>query len=122
MRLYAKLWDRRLRLNIKLEERQKGFVPTDRCFENVKSFQETIKQQRKKGKECNIVFIDLAKAFNTVSHKSIEKVLKRKGILEQVKKTITVMYSRAMTRISVGGKITRQIKGFGRTFCKFQTI
>ena len=51
MRLYAKLWHKMLRRNITLNERQKGFVPVDGCYENVKILQQVIKQQRKKRKE-----------------------------------------------------------------------
>ena len=36
----------------------------DGCFENVKILQQVIKQQTKKRKEDNIVFLDLAKAFD----------------------------------------------------------
>ena len=80
MRLYVKVWDKRLQANIKLDGRQKGFAPVDGCFENVKIFQNIIKQQRKKRKEYNIVFLDLAKAFDLVSHQPIRKGLARKGI------------------------------------------
>lgn len=67
MRLYVKIWDQRLRSNIKLDERQKGFVPIDGCYQHVKILQQIIKQQRKHRREYNIVFLDLAKAFNAVS-------------------------------------------------------
>ena len=109
IRLYAKLWDKRLTKNIMLDERQKGFVPVDGCFENVKIIQQIVKQQRGNRKEYNLVFIDLAKAFNTVSHLSIEKGLKRKGIPEQVRETILTMYKDASTKLSVGGKTMRKI-------------
>ena len=51
--------------NITLDERQKGFVLVDGCFENVKILQQVIKEQRKKRKEYKEVFLDLAKAFDT---------------------------------------------------------
>ena len=44
MRLYAKVWDKRLRANVKLDDRQKDFVPVDGCFKNVKILQNIIKQ------------------------------------------------------------------------------
>lgn len=111
MRLYAKLWDKRLRQNITLDEKEKGFVPVHGCFENKKILQQVIKGQRKKQKEYNIVFLDLRKAFDTVSHNSIEKGLKRKGIPDKVRRTILEMYENASrTRIRVGGKPTREIK------------
>lgn len=56
MRLYAKLWDKWLRQNITLDEREKGFVLVDGCFENVKVLQHVMKQQRKRRKEYNSVF------------------------------------------------------------------
>lgn len=84
MRLYGKIWDKRLRKKILFDERQKGFVPVDGCFGNVQTLQQMIKSQRQRKKEYNIVFIDLAKAFSTVSHKSITIGLKGKGIPEQV--------------------------------------
>lgn len=65
MWLYAKLWDKRLMQNITLDERQKGFVLVDGCFENIKILQQVIKEQRKKRKEYKVVFLDLAKAFDT---------------------------------------------------------
>ena len=64
MRLYAKLWDKRLRKNIKLDERQKGFLPVDGCFENVQILKEIIKQQRKKRREYNLVFIEYCERIN----------------------------------------------------------
>ena len=60
MRVYAKLWDKRLRQHVTLDERQKGFVPVNGCYENVKILQEIVKQQRKRRREYNLVFIDLA--------------------------------------------------------------
>ena len=68
IRVYAKLWDKRLKQHVTLDERQKGFVPVNGCYENVKILQEIVKQQRKRCREYNLVFTDLAKAFDTVSH------------------------------------------------------
>ena len=110
MRVYAKLWDKRLRQHVTLDERQKGFVPVNGCYENVKILQEIVKQQRKRRREYNLVFIDLAKAFDMVSHQSIKKGPRRKEIPEQVIRTIIEMYSKATTTISVGGKTTRRVK------------
>ena len=96
--------------NIKLNVRQKGFVPVDGCFENVKTLQQLIKNQHLNGKEYNIIFTDLAKAFDTVSHKSTVNGLKCKGVPRQVISTIMEMYSNSFTSITVGGKTTRHIK------------
>lgn len=109
IRLYAKIWNKRLRSNIKLDIRQEGFVPVDRCFENVKILPQLIKHQRLKKKEYNIVFTDLAMVSDTVSHKSIAKGLRCKGVPEQVNSDILEMYSNSNTSITVRGKTTRRI-------------
>ena len=46
MRVQANLWDKQLRLNIELDETQKGFIPVDSSFENLQTLQQVIKQQR----------------------------------------------------------------------------
>ena len=51
MRMYAKLWDKRLRSNIKLAESQKGFVPVNGCYDNVKILQQMIKKSRNSRRE-----------------------------------------------------------------------
>ena len=80
------------------------------ALRNIKILKQTIKQQRRKRKEYNMVFIDLAKTFDTVSHNSTEKDLTRKEILDQVRGTITEMYNNAKTRISVGGKQLERLR------------
>lgn len=92
-----------------MDERQKGFVPVDSCFQNVKILKQILTQQKRGKKEYNIVFLDLAKAFNTISHKSIEKGLLRKGVPTEVVGGILEMYESISTVISVKEKITRRV-------------
>ena len=56
------------------------------------------------------MFLDLAKAFDTVTHDSIRKVLYRKRVLLEMIEGIICMYRQAKTVIGVGGKFTRRIK------------
>ena len=81
----------------------------DGCFQNVKILQQIINQQRKCKKEYNIVFLDLAKAFDTVSHKSITNGMTRKGIPEEVIDGILEMYKLSVTIINNRGKTTTKI-------------
>lgn len=56
------------------------------------------------------MFLDLAKAFDTVTHDSIRKVLYRKRVPLEIIEGIMCMYRQATTVIGVGGKFTRRIK------------
>ena len=109
-RLYCRLWDQRIRKVVQINERQKAFVPLDGCFENAKLLTETIKHQRKIGKEFNVVFLDLAKAFDTVPHHSIARALDRQNCPHDIKNVILDTYDGARTRFAVDGKTTRMIE------------
>ena len=99
--LYKKIWDKRLQKKIHFDEIQKGLVCLDGFFENVKTLQQIIKSQSQRKKEYDIVFTDLAKAFGTVSHKSITIVVKRKGILKQIISTILDTYTDSYTSMPI---------------------
>lgn len=79
-RLFSKIWDVRLRRLTTFHDRQKAFIPADGCFENVKLLETAITSCRIQRKETNVVFLDLAKVFDTVPHSSIRRALIRQGV------------------------------------------
>ena len=97
IRLFAKIWDKRLRVYVDINPRQKAFVPLDGCFENVNILKYAIKQQRKTKRELNVVLLDLAKAFDTVTHMTIIKALRRQKVPEEVVSVVMDLYSEAFT-------------------------
>lgn len=110
MRLYAKIWDKRLRAVVQLNDRQKAFVPVDGCFQNVNIIRTVIKRSRKAGIEVNVVFLDLAKAFDTVTHDSIRKAMARKGLPREVIEHIMDFYNGAKTQFSTNEGRTGDIE------------
>jgi hypothetical protein len=69
-RLYWGLMDERLRSEVRLTPRQKGFVSEDGCFNNVHTLNEIMKLA-KKGDGRTIVQLDISKAFDTVPHEEM---------------------------------------------------
>ena len=110
LRMYAKVWDARLRKNIELDQRQKAFIPADGCYENVKILKTVMKRAKKARQELNLVFLDMAKAFDTVQHESIVKALQRKCVPGDVIDLIRDMYSNSTTVISTPECKTRKIE------------
>ena len=106
MRMYGRIWDKRLRKEINTSERQNGSLPVDDCFENVNILKSIISNQRKQKKAYQIVFLDLAKVFDTVTCNLTRKALRRKGVPLEVTEGIMDTYRQATTVIGVGGKIT----------------
>ena len=110
LRVYAKVWDKRLREVVHISNRQKAFCPVDGCFENVNILKKLMRRARKKRRKFHVVFIDLAKAIDVVLHDSIRKAMVCKGIPSKIQHTILDhMYAGAYTEVTVGGAKTRRI-------------
>ena len=80
VRALNKLMAARLNGVITLNVRQKAFVPVDGCLENTLLLDFLIKEARRGGKNLNLVGIDLAKAFDSVSHHTIRRAMNRAQI------------------------------------------
>ena len=109
MQLYAKIWEKRHRAVCPISQRQKAFVPVDGCCQNVRIIQSIIKRHRKERQELNLVFLYLAKAFDTVNHKSIEKALRRKQVPEGVTTHILSLYNGASTSFNTPARRAEKI-------------
>jgi hypothetical protein len=96
-RCYCKLIDRRL--TVKLNRRQKAFQPVEGCAEHSMVLQHILSEGHKNRKETNIAFLDLAKAFDTVSHHSIARALSRQGINQTYKDIISDQYHEITTQM-----------------------
>jgi len=73
--------DERLRSEVRLTPRQKGFVNEDGCFNSVHMLKDILKSA--KGEGITIVQLEISKAFDTVPHEVIGDALRRKGIQRQ---------------------------------------
>ncbi|NXC76779.1 POLR protein, partial [Anhinga anhinga] len=62
-----------------INSRQSGFIRSAGCSENLKLLQLLIHNAKREHRPLGVVFVDLAKAFNTVSHYHIISSLKQKG-------------------------------------------
>ena len=86
MRVYGKIWDKRLWKEVKLSTRQKGFVLIDGCFKNVSTLKNINANQLRRKEPTRLYSCIWAKAFDTVNHGSIRKGLRGKGVPMEVKR------------------------------------
>ena len=82
-----------------LNPRQKAFIPANGCGENTFLLDHVIRQARKYRRTLSIVGIDLAKAFDSVSHNSIARALRRHSVDEPMVQYILQSYSNCTTTI-----------------------
>ncbi|NWR95725.1 POLR protein, partial [Furnarius figulus] len=83
-----------------INPRQRGFIQAPGCSENLKLLQLLIRHAKKEHNELGVVFVDIAKAFDTVSHRHIIMGLKQKGVDPHIIHLISNMYENIHTYIT----------------------
>ncbi|NXU99962.1 PO22 protein, partial [Cettia cetti] len=83
-----------------IHPRQKGFTMAAGCSENLKLLQLLIKTAKKDHREIAVVFVDIAKAFDTVSHQHIVMSLRQRNVDDHIISLIVNMYENTTTEIT----------------------
>ncbi|NWU69835.1 POLR protein, partial [Pterocles burchelli] len=78
---------------------QRGFIKSAGCSENLKILQLLIRHAKREHRPLGVIFVDLAKAFDTVSHQHIIESLKQRGVDMHIITLITNMYKNTNTYI-----------------------
>ncbi|NXO46793.1 POLR protein, partial [Locustella ochotensis] len=83
-----------------LNPRQKGFIRAAGCSENLKLLQSIIRSAKKEHRPLGVVFVDIAKAFDTVSHQHILHALRERGVDPHIIGLVRNMYENISTYIT----------------------
>ncbi|KAL3243002.1 hypothetical protein MRX96_020681 [Rhipicephalus microplus] len=99
--------------SVKLDFRQRAFLPVDGSAENLLLLQTVIDEARHKLRPLAMASVDVAKAFDRVAHPEIIQGLKRKGIAGDFCEYIADFYSRATTVLTFEGhtKVAHPARG-----------
>ena len=108
LRLFTKLLASRLENAIYLNPRQRGFISDggSGCADNVQCLDHLIHHAKTEGKTIAVALLDLAKAFDTVSHKHICSGLKRLGVTGHFIGLVEELYDGAQTYFKTPKGIT----------------
>ncbi|KAL7825546.1 hypothetical protein SRHO_G00341280 [Serrasalmus rhombeus] len=102
LKLYSRILTGRLAEACPLHDRQRGFIRAPGCAENIEILRSVIRQSRSDGRELAVVFVDFARAFDSVSHKHILDVLRQRQVDDHVIRVIRGMYTNVITRVENG--------------------
>ncbi|NWI48640.1 POLR protein, partial [Picathartes gymnocephalus] len=83
-----------------LNPRQRGFIRAAGCSENLKLLQNIIWSAKREHRPLGVVFVDIAKAFDTVSHQHILHVLQQRGVDPHIVSLVNDMYENIRTYIT----------------------
>ena len=84
--------------------RQKAFRRGDGLNDNIWVLRSLIKDRTARIKNLNIAFVDVAKAFDSVSHESIAVAARRLGVSSHFIEYIRNLYASGTTCLRVGAK------------------
>ncbi|KAJ7986756.1 hypothetical protein DPEC_G00331690 [Dallia pectoralis] len=104
MRLYSKLLNSRLTGVCSISPRQRGFISSPGCSENLMILNGLISETRRRGLGLAVVFIDFARAFDSVSHAHILEMLNHRGVDKHIIGVIQDCYEGVTTKVAVKGE------------------
>ena len=108
-RLFHRLLAIRLERLRPLSPRQKAFRRGDGLADNVWLLRSLLRDRTKAHKQVCVTFIDVAKAFDSVSHKSMILAARRVGVPERLLTYISSLYRGTVTRLKVDGALSEPI-------------
>lgn len=98
-----KVLARRMGRLVSLDERQRAFRATDGCADNVFLLDLVLRYHHDRHKPLHLASIDVAKAFDTVSHAAILETLKARGCPGPMLEYVETLYADSTTTISADG-------------------
>ena len=110
VRLLHRILANRLSAAVKLNPRQKAFVPVDGCAQNTLILDTLICDARRKHSNLHVLDIDLSKAFDSISINSIKRALRRFSVEEPIINYIIDSYTGATTNIRCGPNSLNNIR------------
>ena len=112
VRLYHKCIAARLEAVCPTSTRQKAFKQVDGCRDNTAILQALLKRATdpKSPQECFVAFLDVKKAFDSVSHESLLLAATRSGVPPPLLDYIRYFYCAANTRLVVSGRTGQVIR------------
>ena len=110
-RIYSSTLSRRIAASIEISPRQKGFVKEDGLQDNLTILETLLRESRDKTRSLCLTFMDVRKAFYSVSHMSVHRALEWAGVPTGFRNVISDLYQGCFT--TFGGatiKINRGVK------------
>ena len=110
-RLYHKVISRRFDALCPAGVRQKAFRQGDGIAENTEILKNVIKTAKATGRprDLYIAFLDVRKAFDSVSHESLILAAQRAGCPSPLLAYIRHIYANGRTRLKIGGRLSEPI-------------
>ncbi|XP_049895677.1 uncharacterized protein LOC126387169 [Epinephelus moara] len=99
LRLFSRILTVRMTAACPIHPRQRGFIASPGCSENLSVLEGVMKLSRQERVSLGVVFVDFAKAFDTVSHEHLLSALERKGLDQHMLELVRNSYENCVTKV-----------------------
>jgi len=106
MKLWERVIERRLRMDISISENQFGFKPDRSTIEAIYLLRKLMGLYRDRKVDLHMVFIDLEKAYDRVLREVLWRCLEETGVLPWYIRIIKDMYGGGRTSVRMQGGVT----------------
>lgn len=108
LRLLNKILAKRLIAECKFDERQRGFLPTDGCAENVCLLDALLNEASRRKRSVIIALLDMKNAYGSVAHAAVFKALEAKKVDTGMLRYVMSLYNGFRTVLSARG-LSREV-------------
>lgn len=110
LRHFHKILDRRITSSDLLDDRQRACIEADGSCDNVAVLDAILANAKHHLREMHVATLDMAKAFDTVSHHVLAAITQERGLLKGLVQYERSLYSSASTRVEVRGALSAPIR------------
>lgn len=110
IRHYHKILANRIYEEFHNDERQRGFIRADGSAEIIYSISTILDITRRQKKQLHVAFLDIKKAFDSISQHSIFEALHNKGFPEKIIEYIKYIYKNSEIILEINGENSEIIK------------
>ena len=108
-RLFHRILAQRIEASYSISERQKAFRKGDGIADNTYILRYVLADRKARCQPISVAFLDVAKAFDSVSHESLFLAVSNAGIPEPLVVYIRSLYAGSRTRLRVSGGLSDKI-------------
>lgn len=109
LRAFSGILCKRLAEACNTHVRQRGFVESPGCSENLMLLEGMIRLSKREKRALAVVFVDFAKAFDSVSHLHIQAVLAQLGVDQHICELLRSAYHGSHARVKMADGSTDRI-------------
>lgn len=102
IRILNSILAKRVMGRVTLHPSQRGFVPVDGCMENITLLNWVMRSAIATNRAQCLMLLDVAKAFDSVSHHSIRRALRGRGASARIIRYVENAMFRCQTRVDIG--------------------